>query len=46
MSAQSEDHQEHSVCEPGADGRGVEEEIREGEGEEQEPEEHHPEAGG
>lgn len=44
MSVQSQDHQEHSVGEPGADGRGVEEEIREGE--EQEPEKHHPEAGG
>ena len=43
---QSQDHQEHGVGEPGADGRGVEEEVWEGEGQEQESEDHHPEAGG
>ncbi len=43
---QSQDHQEHGVSEPGADGRGVEEEIWEREGVEQESEKRHPEAGG
>lgn len=37
---QSKDHQEHGHCQRGADGRAVEAEIWEGEGEEQDPEEH------
>lgn len=42
---QSKDHQEHSVCERGADSRAVEEEIWEGEREEQDAKEHHHLAG-
>lgn len=43
---QRQDDQEHGVHQPGADGRTVEEEIREGEREEQEPEGNRAEAGG
>lgn len=42
---QSKDHKEHRVCEPGADGRGVEAEVREGEGEEPQSEHHDAESG-
>ena len=40
---QGKDHQEHGVGEPGADGGGVEEEIREGERQDQDSEDHDPE---
>lgn len=42
---QCQDHQEHRLHQPGADGRAVEEEVWEGEGEEQNSEGKHPEAG-
>lgn len=43
---QGQDHQEHGDSEPGAHGRAVEEEVREGEGEEQVNEGGHAKAGG
>lgn len=42
---QCQDHQEHCLRQPGADCGAVEEEVREGEREEQDPEGHRPEAG-
>ena len=45
-SPQCQDHQEHGLHQPGADGGAVEAEVREGEGEEQDHEGDSPEAGG
>lgn len=45
-SIQGQDHQEHGVREPGADGRAMEEEVREGEREEQGAQGDHCQAGG
>lgn len=42
---QSQNHKEHGVSEPGADGGGVEEEVREGEGEESQSQHHDAETG-
>lgn len=42
---QGQNYKEHSVCELGADSRGVEEEVREGEREEPRSDHHDPETG-
>lgn len=42
---QSQNHKEHRVGEPGAHRRGVEEEVREGEGEESQSQHHDAETG-
>lgn len=42
---QSQDYQEHSLCESGADCRGVEEKVRERKRQKQEPKECYPASG-